>query len=292
MRQPRRVRRVIHKLDIWSVLKVSVVFYLILLLVLLVAGTVLFVVASATGLRQDIETFIGDMVASNNFHLLGLQMLLGSVLGGIVLVLVGTATNVVLAVLYNLISEVIGGFELSCSKTRRAATRGVRRPRDLRSPGLRPAGVCRAHYEPAPLPAWPAGPEPHREPAYAAPPSEAEVDAWASGSPKGCQRARRERGTRASVARTGPRAGGGRARRERGARACVARTRNQLGADPRRGGRALGAVASTDTGAGVQLPAATHANRNQSRSRRPRPEPTPSPLLHPGGTAIPPTPST
>ena len=80
-----------------------------LYLVMLVAGLVLWAAATATGLRENIEKFIGDLIASDDFRILGPTMFRASVVGGLVLVVMGTGANVLLAVLYNLISDVVGG---------------------------------------------------------------------------------------------------------------------------------------------------------------------------------------
>src|SRR2546421_9878940 len=50
--QGRRVRRVIRRVDPWTVLRFSVFFYLSIFLVLLVAGIALWQVASVTGVRD------------------------------------------------------------------------------------------------------------------------------------------------------------------------------------------------------------------------------------------------
>ena len=56
------MRRVIRRVDPWSVFRFSIVFYLCLLVVVLVAGVVLWLVASATGAIDNIET--NDRAAS------------------------------------------------------------------------------------------------------------------------------------------------------------------------------------------------------------------------------------
>ena len=109
----RRVRRVVRKVDAWTVFKVSVLFYASLLVVALVAGMVLWMAASVTGVMDNIDKFIAKLFALESFHFRVVQVLRGSVLGGIVLVVLGTCINVVTAVLYNLISDVVGGIEIS-----------------------------------------------------------------------------------------------------------------------------------------------------------------------------------
>ena len=107
--QGRRVRLVVRRVEPWTVLKFSVLLFATLYLVFLVAGLVLWAAATATGLRENIEKFIGELIASSDFQILGPTMFRASVLGGMVLVVMGTGANVLMAVLYNLISDVIGG---------------------------------------------------------------------------------------------------------------------------------------------------------------------------------------
>jgi hypothetical protein len=129
--QGRRVRRVIRRVDPWTVLRFSVFFYLSIFLVMLVAGFALWEVASASGVRDNAEGFVGELVGAgpatdpaggatstdntkdNNFRFEGGRILQASALGGLVLVVVGTGANVLLVVLYNLISDVVGGVEIT-----------------------------------------------------------------------------------------------------------------------------------------------------------------------------------
>lgn len=113
MPQARRVRRVVRKVDVWSVLKFSLLFYVCVFAVLIVAGIVLFIIASATGIRNDIEESIGSYLASTDFSILGGEMLRAAVLGGFVLIISGTGANALLALFYNLISDVVGGIEIT-----------------------------------------------------------------------------------------------------------------------------------------------------------------------------------
>lgn len=108
----RRARRVVRHVEVWSVLKFSALLYLCLLIVALVAGTLLWLLAAAAGAIGNIETFIQG-VGFDNFRFLGGQLLKAMTLSGLVLVLLGTGVNVMVAVLYNLISDVVGGIEVT-----------------------------------------------------------------------------------------------------------------------------------------------------------------------------------
>jgi len=106
------------------VLKFSVLLYVTMYLVILVAGTVLWAVASSTGLRANVEKFIGELIASDNFTLLGGTVAKASVLGGALLVVMGAGANVLLSVLYNLIADVVGGVVVLFEERPRRRGRG------------------------------------------------------------------------------------------------------------------------------------------------------------------------
>ena len=113
MAQGRRSRLIIRRVDPWTVLKFSALLYLSTYFVLLVAGIVLWAVATGTGVRGNIESFVGELIASERFEFKAGQILRSSILGGAVLVVVGTFFNVLWAVLFNLISDVVGGIGIS-----------------------------------------------------------------------------------------------------------------------------------------------------------------------------------
>src|SRR5438477_3330677 len=113
MPQGRRSRLIIRRVDPWTILKFSVLLYLSVYFVLLVAGIVLWSAATASGVRGNIEGFVGKLIASDNFKFKAGQILRSSVIGGAVLVVLGSLTNLVMAVLFNLISDVAGGIAIS-----------------------------------------------------------------------------------------------------------------------------------------------------------------------------------
>jgi hypothetical protein len=124
--QGRRVRRVIRKVDIWTVLRFSILFYLSILLVFLVAGLLLWAAASTTGVIDNIERFVTELGAFESFTISGGLILRSSLVGGLVLVLLGTGTNVLMAVIYNLTSDVVGGIEVTVLEEEPAPTGGVK----------------------------------------------------------------------------------------------------------------------------------------------------------------------
>ena len=141
MPQGRRSRLIIRRVDPWTVLKFSVLLYLSMYFVVLVAGIVLWAVATATGVRGNIESFVGELIASDKFKFEAGQILRSSVIGGALLVIIGSAANVLMAVLFNLISDVVGGIGISVEerpprRSRKAARQrgGMAGPTDGNEP--------------------------------------------------------------------------------------------------------------------------------------------------------------
>jgi hypothetical protein len=113
MAQGRRARRVIRKVDTWTVLRFSVLFYASLLLVVLVAGILLWIAASSVGVVDNFEDFVKELFALESFRISGFRLFSASLVGGLMLVVLGTGVNVLLAVLYNLTSDIVGGVEIT-----------------------------------------------------------------------------------------------------------------------------------------------------------------------------------
>lgn len=111
----RTSRVVLRRVDPWSVLKLSILFYLSVCIILLVAGVLLWSAASSAGVVDNVESFMVE-IGFDGFRFLPGQILRGASLAGLVLVVAGTFANVLLATLYNLIGDVIGGVKLTLAE--------------------------------------------------------------------------------------------------------------------------------------------------------------------------------
>jgi uncharacterized membrane protein len=109
----RRYTQTVRSVDLWSVLKVAICFYLCALIVLLVAGVLLWWVASAAGVVTSVESFVGQLVNNKDFRLLSWQVLRAATLIGLVVVCLLTVVTVLAAAFYNLFSELLGGIEIT-----------------------------------------------------------------------------------------------------------------------------------------------------------------------------------
>jgi len=109
----RKVKRVIRRVDPWSVLLLSLGFYLCLFVVLMVSGVLLWSIASSTGTIHQIEGVIKESFAEKSFTFDGVKLFRASFLGGLVLVIAGSGLNVLLCTLFNLISDLVGGIRVT-----------------------------------------------------------------------------------------------------------------------------------------------------------------------------------
>ena len=109
----RRSRVEMTKVDLWSVLKVSLCFYLAGLAILIIAGLVVWLLLDASGGIHNFEKFMGDIMSAKDYRLVASQILLGAVLVGLVIVALMTIISVIAASLYNLFSELVGGVEVT-----------------------------------------------------------------------------------------------------------------------------------------------------------------------------------
>ena len=111
--QARRVRRIIRHIEVWSVLKVSILFYACLWAVFLIAGFMIWGVAESSGTVGKLETLITELFALDTFTFDGRQIFRGYALGGLVLAIAGSTLNVLMVLLFNLISDLTGGIRIT-----------------------------------------------------------------------------------------------------------------------------------------------------------------------------------
>lgn len=111
----RRVKQVVRRVEPWSVLKFSVVFYLSLMVVGFLASIMLFYAAQATGIIGNIENFVRG-VGWPDFRIRPIQVFRAVLLFGVVQVIIWSALNLLVAFLYNLVSDVVGGVEVTMTE--------------------------------------------------------------------------------------------------------------------------------------------------------------------------------
>lgn len=108
VRRGRRVKRVLRRIELWSVLKLALILFTCLYLVVLVSLALIWGLLYSTGQVDNVQKFLGQ-VGLDNFRFYGDQMFRACAAIGAVLVLAGSVLAVLTTALINLISELTGG---------------------------------------------------------------------------------------------------------------------------------------------------------------------------------------
>ncbi|HVF09107.1 MAG TPA: DUF3566 domain-containing protein [Actinomycetota bacterium] len=118
---PRRTRVVVRKVGPLSVFKFSLLFYLCVMLIVLFALTIVYGVLSAAGAIDSFESVLGEVFGTGvtstggaePLEIDGGRLFAWSLVGGLVFTLVWSLINVFVALLYNLIADIVGGVEIT-----------------------------------------------------------------------------------------------------------------------------------------------------------------------------------
>lgn len=102
-------------MDPWSVLKLSFLFYVSVMLVLLFAVMLIFFAADAAGIIEKLENFVQG-IGWPNWQVRPIQLFRALLLLGIGNVIIWTAVNVFASFLYNLVSDIVGGIQVTFSE--------------------------------------------------------------------------------------------------------------------------------------------------------------------------------
>ncbi len=121
---PRRTRVVVRKVGPLSVLKFSLLFYLCLMLIVLFAMAIVYGILSAGGAIDSLEKVLGYVFGTGTTSTGGAEpieidggaVFTWSLFGGLVSVVIWSVINVFVAMLYNLISDIIGGVEVTLAE--------------------------------------------------------------------------------------------------------------------------------------------------------------------------------
>ncbi|HVT76301.1 MAG TPA: DUF3566 domain-containing protein [Acidimicrobiales bacterium] len=105
-------RLTLRSVGVRSVVRVSIVMYASMLLVFVVAWAILWTAAAVLGVTGNVEDFIAKLFALDSFHFSVIAQAIAIVIGGSVLIALGTGANALGATFYNLIVELQGGIDI------------------------------------------------------------------------------------------------------------------------------------------------------------------------------------
>lgn len=114
----RQAKVVLRKVGPWSVLKISFLFYLCVMVVILGAMMILYAILGAIGALDSLTRLIRDLFADQSFQINGGWLFSRGLSIGLALVVLWTLINVFIVFLYNLLSDVVGGIEVTLSERR------------------------------------------------------------------------------------------------------------------------------------------------------------------------------
>lgn len=108
----RRVTRVVRHVDPWSVFKIAFVANILLYITLLIAGVLLWNVAYATGTIDNVERFF-ESFGWSSFEFDGGEIYHNAWVGGLFVVIGLTGLAVLMATMFNLITDLVGGMRFT-----------------------------------------------------------------------------------------------------------------------------------------------------------------------------------
>jgi hypothetical protein len=115
---PRRIRVQVRRISPWSVLKLSLLFYFCLMLVVLLGLGILYAVVDALGILESISDLLNSVGFGPRFQFNGGAIFRTLFTIGLISVVVWSALTVFVVFLYNLISDLVGGIELTLTERR------------------------------------------------------------------------------------------------------------------------------------------------------------------------------
>lgn len=131
MPQVRRVRRIIRKVDSWTVFKVAAIFWLVAGLALILGFVMFWSVVDASGIPDKLVetlTSIGLFEQGTDPFADSERFLRIAVFGSITVSVMMTGLTTLAAVMYNLISDIVGGIEFVVLEEVLAAAPAARAP--------------------------------------------------------------------------------------------------------------------------------------------------------------------
>jgi transmembrane protein DUF3566 len=108
-----RVRVVVRRVEPWSVLRFSLLFYFCIMLIFLFGMAILYWVLGALGVLDSLASFIGGLYGDDNFKFHGAWIFTWLFVLGIVGTVAWSLINLCVAFLYNLVSDIVGGVQIT-----------------------------------------------------------------------------------------------------------------------------------------------------------------------------------
>jgi len=127
--QVRKTRVMVKRVGPWSVFKYSLLFYFCVMVIVLIAGVILYNILSAIGVIDSIAKSVDTLLyqkestpsgttAPQIFHINGFWVLSRAFAVGLVMVVFWSLVKLLATFMYNLIADLVGGIEITLTERR------------------------------------------------------------------------------------------------------------------------------------------------------------------------------
>jgi hypothetical protein len=113
----RRAQVVIRRVNVWSVLRVSLLFYFCVMVIVVFALAILYWVLGIMGVLGSISDLLTSIFPGRGAYAIdGGWLFIRALLVGLAWVVIWSFVNMFLALLYNLIADVVGGIKVTLAE--------------------------------------------------------------------------------------------------------------------------------------------------------------------------------
>jgi Transmembrane domain of unknown function (DUF3566) len=115
----RRAEVVLRRVNAWSVLRVSLLFYFCVMVILVFALSIVYWVLGIMGVLNSVSDLLTNILGesgSSNYIINGQWLFFRALVIGAAWVVIWSLVNMLLALLYNLIADVVGGIRITLAE--------------------------------------------------------------------------------------------------------------------------------------------------------------------------------
>ena len=113
----RRAQVVIRSVNVWSVLRVSLLFYFCVMVIMVFALSIAYWVLGIMGVLKSVTDLLTSIFPSNRGYVIdGGWLFFRALVVGSGWVVIWSLVNMLLALLYNLIADVVGGIKITLAE--------------------------------------------------------------------------------------------------------------------------------------------------------------------------------
>ena len=115
----RRAEVVLRRVNAWSVLRVSLLFYFCVMVILVFALSIVYWVLGIMGVLNSVSDLLTNILGesgSANYVINGQWLFFRALVVGVAWVVIWSLVNMLLALLYNLIADVVGGIRITLAE--------------------------------------------------------------------------------------------------------------------------------------------------------------------------------